>query len=44
MEYQEYIGTQTELYEHFLCFINDEEHENEHFEEILQIIQKHGYH
>ncbi|KAK8836939.1 hypothetical protein M9Y10_036970 [Tritrichomonas musculus] len=43
MEYQEYIKQKSELYEHFLCFIDGEEQDNEHFKEIIRHIEKNEY-
>lgn len=43
MEYQEYIRQKLELYEHILCFIDEEDCDNQHFDEILKIIQKYEY-
>ena len=43
MEYQEYIKQKSELYQHFLCFIEDEEQDNEHFKEIIRFIETNEY-
>lgn len=43
MEYHEIIKQRIDIYEHFLHFIDKEIQTEEHYKDLIEIIQKHKY-